>query len=165
MDQGLAAVMGALVGALATGGGSYVSGVYAGKAQKRQARREVYRAFLSELAAVEAQIAKLRELMFYGPHGETDAGAVAAGLESLGVAASGLRSLEIGVRLEGPGSVSSPANEATRHISWLERRMRFVESNSLRGDDLAEMRKTVERDCSLLGDLVEEIHREATRHL
>ncbi|MFE2038743.1 hypothetical protein ACFXKS_18545 [Streptomyces scopuliridis] len=165
MDQGLAAVMGALMGALASGGGSYISGIYADKSQKKQARREVYLVFLSELVAVEAQIAKLREVMFYGSRGETDADAIEPGLENLGVAVSRLRSLEIGVRLEGPDSVSSLANNATRHISWLEPRMRFVYSSRLQEGDLFEMRKTIERDCSRLEELVEEIRQEAPRHL
>ncbi|GAA2270763.1 hypothetical protein GCM10010234_01390 [Streptomyces hawaiiensis] len=47
MDQGWAAVLGALVGALATGGGALVTTRSSTRLHKRQARREACKAFLA----------------------------------------------------------------------------------------------------------------------
>ncbi|MFJ9583223.1 hypothetical protein [Streptomyces acidicola] len=174
--------MGALVGALAIGGGAYVSGIYANKAQKAQARRGVYHAFLSEVNVLEAQIAKLQDLVLYGLRDEGRGGggggrarvwrrrvmkkrmdAIEVSLANLGVAVSGLGSLEIGVLLEGPDSVSSRASEVTRQMSSLEARMSLAHSSGLHDDD--GMRETIKRDCAELEELVKQFQREASRHL
>lgn len=176
MDQGLAAVMGALVGALAIGGGAYVSGIYASKAQKAQARRVVYHAFLSKVNAIEAQFAKLQDLMFYSPREEKAGGgggratvkqermdAIAVGLAELEVGLSDLGSLEIGVLLEGPDSVSSRAGEVKRQISSLQARMDLAHANGLHDD--AGMRETIKLDFVALEAVVKKCQQEASKYL
>ncbi|GAB2977617.1 hypothetical protein GCM10023080_048190 [Streptomyces pseudoechinosporeus] len=49
MDQGLAAVLGVLVGALATGGGTYFAARSADRLHKRQARGEAYTNLVRDL--------------------------------------------------------------------------------------------------------------------
>ncbi|MER6087540.1 hypothetical protein [Streptomyces bluensis] len=165
MDQGLAAVLGAFVGALASGGGAYVSGVYAKREQKKQARRGVYHAFLYELSEVQARIQNLQDLMFYGPPDEADAEEIRAGLEEVARGASRLRGLETGVRLEGPDSVSVPASEARQFISGMWARMKFAHSGDLDRDQFWHMKETIDHDYSALGERIEHIHTQAKRHL
>ncbi|QIY55292.1 hypothetical protein HEP86_13060 [Streptomyces sp. RPA4-5] len=162
----MSAVLGALVGALATGGGAYISGRYAAKTQKKQARREVYRVFLSELTSVHMQIAKIRELLFYlNPHGEADPNTIKAELADLKVKVGRLRDLEVGVRLEGPQSVASPANEATRQVSRIEHRLEFAHSRNLQDNDLLRVMEVVEGEYGSLDELVGRVHCEAPKHL
>ncbi|WP_228023127.1 hypothetical protein, partial [Streptomyces acidicola] len=89
--------------------------------------------------------------------------AIAVGLANLGGAVSGLGSLEIGVLLEGPDSVSSPASEVAQQMSSLEARVSFAHSNGLHDD--GDMRETIKRDCAALKELVSEFQQEASRHL
>nr|WSZ96628.1 hypothetical protein OH820_14040 [Streptomyces sp. NBC_00857] len=56
MDQGLAAVLGALVGAVATGAGAYLPARSADRLHKRQARRDAYLAFLREVEMFQARL-------------------------------------------------------------------------------------------------------------
>ncbi|MFF3817020.1 hypothetical protein ACFYYD_10435 [Streptomyces bluensis] len=142
-----------------------MSGVYAKREQKKQARRGVYHAFLYELSEVQAGIQNVQDLMFYGPLDEADAENISAGLEEVARGASHLRRLETGVRLEGPDSVSVPAREATRLISWMWARMKLAHSDNLDRDEFWHMKETIESDYSVLGEKIEHIHTQATRHL
>ncbi|MDT0266446.1 hypothetical protein RM844_09065 [Streptomyces sp. DSM 44915] len=165
MDQGWAAVLGAAVGALATGGGSLLTVRYARKTQKKAARREVYRAFLTELAEARAQLQKVRDLMFYGARDEADARSVAAGLREAEQGVARLRGLEIGVRLEGPDSVSVPAREVTQTITWMWARLRFAHANPLGEDEFRSMTATIEADFANLEGKADDLLLEAPRHL
>ncbi|MDT0318283.1 hypothetical protein [Streptomyces millisiae] len=160
MDQGLAAIMGASMGAFATGIGAYISGLYANKIEKKRARREVYRAFIAELIAIRAQITALRGLIFTPLDGR-DADAIRAGLTELAPAPSRLRLLELGVRLEGPDSLSSLAEAATDRVSWLEERLNLT----FEQNEFTNMRETVTSDCDALDRLMKDIGEEAPKHL
>ncbi|MGA4948601.1 hypothetical protein [Streptomyces lydicamycinicus] len=63
MDQGWAAVLGALVGALATGGGTFLTARSAERLHKRQARREAYTGFLRDLNSLRLGAIGVRALL------------------------------------------------------------------------------------------------------
>ncbi|UED87798.1 hypothetical protein [Streptomyces profundus] len=164
MDQGLAAALGAVVGVLAVVAGSYLTAFHAKKAQKREARRDVYRAFLSELSEAQAQIQKLRDSILYGPRDEIDDD-IGTRLKEMENEISRLRNLEVGVRLEGPDSISSSAREVTQVIAWTWARMKFTHTSSLDEDTYYKMVETIEADCFSLEEKVNSLLQEAPRHL
>jgi hypothetical protein len=63
MDQGLAAVLGALVGAVATGGGAYLTAISTNRLHKRQARRDAYGNFLRDLLPMGLELSSFRNLL------------------------------------------------------------------------------------------------------
>ncbi|WP_432153491.1 hypothetical protein [Streptomyces tricolor] len=102
MDQGLAAVLGAAVGAIATGGGAMITVRSASRLQRRQTRREVYQKFID--AAQNSD-----ELQSRLTHPELEIGrdGVVAFRESI----DSLRTLLPLVYLEGPDSVMVEAQK------------------------------------------------------
>lgn len=67
MDQGIAAVLGAVVGAVAAGGGTYLTAKSSERLHKRQARREAYAGFLQDIASLESRLGQARALMNLEP--------------------------------------------------------------------------------------------------
>ncbi|MFD5318466.1 hypothetical protein [Streptomyces sp. NPDC127098] len=161
MDQGLAAFLGASLGAFATGIGAYISGVYAGRIEKKRARRQAYTAFLAELSVFVEQITELRDLMFYAPLNSRDPDAIRTGLAKLATAPSRVKLLALGVGLEGPRHVSSLAKRATDDVSSLVERIQFA----FEQNEFTNMRETVESDFQALDHLITEITEESQGHL
>lgn len=164
MDQGLAAVLGALVGALATGAGAYVTAKFADRTQKKQARREVYRAFLTELISTHSHIAEIRSLLARDPVTRvTDYREyLKSAIQELATMHSSLQKLEIAVHLEGPTEVASPANEATRHVSHILAGLSWLRV-APEGEGRNDLFEAVESRYGALDDLIGKIHRAAPR--
>ncbi len=115
MDQGLAAVLGALVGAAATGGGTYLTARATATLHKRQARREAYRSFLLDLEPLRARLFDLRALLVQAQQSSLTFpdGALDEQLDEIETLTKSLERHTVTVTLEGPDALAFEATQAT----------------------------------------------------
>lgn len=118
MDQGLAAVIGALVGAIAAGGGAYVTARSAVTLNKRQVRREAYRSFLREGNEIAIKIKELLPRDFTS-QSRSSARALSAPLADLAAMEHALQRSFADVELLGTDDVAHQAVEVVLGISFL----------------------------------------------
>lgn len=118
VDQGLAAVIGALVGAIAAGGGAYVSARSATILNKRQARREAYRSFLREGNEISRKMQELLPRDFTA-RSRSNALALRAPLAELATMEHALQRSFTDVELLGTDDVAHQAVEVVLGIRFL----------------------------------------------
>lgn len=108
MDQGLAAVLGALVGALAAGGGTYLTAKSAAALHKRQARREAYRNFLLDIKPLRMRLVELKVVLIKAQDSSLTLpdGALDERLTEIERLSKSLERNVVTVSLEGPSSVA-----------------------------------------------------------
>ncbi|MEU9113019.1 hypothetical protein AB0D04_14865 [Streptomyces sp. NPDC048483] len=152
MDQGLAAVLGAVVGALATGSAAALASVSAERVQKKQARREAYRAFLEEMRSLPPYFGRLSTWMAQNvsrsanPIDEANEkfAEIDRRIESLGRFA-------VAVELEGPFKLSSQVAELfdlfERETGYL-RRMYAYHRGDRASEHLAVVRIEIENELT-----------------
>ncbi|MGP3968681.1 hypothetical protein [Streptomyces sp. 6N223] len=114
MDQGLAAVLGALVGALATAGGAYLPARSAERLHKRQARRDAYMVFLHETEMICSRLWHASNALCDEENQATwDAVKADRALTEMEDALNNLDRHAAGISLEGPESVIEETDKIT----------------------------------------------------
>jgi hypothetical protein len=123
MDQGMAAVLGAAVGAIALGGGALLSARSASALHMRQSRREDYLAYLVASSTLVEALLKIEDRFVNRrepadrPIEEADADAL---LDQLDDALSGMRRAIPRVRLAGPKQAVVCATRAALLADWAQ---------------------------------------------
>ncbi|MBO3678997.1 hypothetical protein [Streptomyces sp. NEAU-YJ-81] len=121
MDQGLAAVLGALVGALATGGGTYLTARSTASLHKRQARKEAYRRFLLDADPLCRRFTEITDQLYSSRCGSQP---LPEGIEQrvaeIDTKAEALELHMVDVQLEGTSDIMNEVAEIMFCVSHLQ---------------------------------------------
>lgn len=117
MDQGWAAVLGALAGALATGGSAYLTAKATTDMHKRQARREVYKDFLLDIRVLQRRIRTLRSALKVRLEHDFPQDELDDLRKDITELCESLERHYVAVALEGPSGLAHDARIASRHAA------------------------------------------------
>ncbi|MEK8173385.1 hypothetical protein NKH77_44225 [Streptomyces sp. M19] len=134
MDQGIAALLGALVGALTTGGATYITAKASQTTQKKQARREAYRTYLQELIALRLRLGRLSTALIPSPGPELPAinpDEIEEKLSDVRARGESLWQHTTMMHLEGPEELAGFASQASASISDMTSRLLLLHRQEL----------------------------------
>jgi hypothetical protein len=117
MDQGLAGLLGALVGALATGGGAQLAARSSERLHKRQARRESYLALLRTLEPFLVRALEVNRVLVNLHTPRCTLEQLNTELNAISEDLAELRTCAAVVALEGPAPIRRRAGEVASHAT------------------------------------------------